>query len=592
MTHEAGQQIPTEKRFSLRVVPGFAGTATEKTFENRENPGKSLRIVMAKRPSYKDLLARIAKLESERVERHTHPSLRPSPSLQAMISSQTTTRQELIDQLRFIRILFDTVPNPIFYKNKEGVYLGCNQSFSMQILGISPEDIVGRTLFDLPENIPRELAEIYFRQDQELMRQPGKQIYDAKVRCADGIFRDFIFYKATYMDYSGEVAGIIGLMLDVTERKKMQIALKESEEKYRSMMESMNDAVYICSPDYRISYMNPKMIQKIGYDATGQLCYKVLHNLESQCPWCTFSQVRKGKITEVEVSSPKDGQTYIITNSPIFHHDGSISKMTIYRDKTNRKKVEEELLKARKIEATGVFAGCIAHDYNNLLLTILGNLLMLKKEMPESLTSRTLLLEAEAAAQKAARLTKRLLAFTHGDSLALERHDPGSLIENLVKRTDHEKKYTLDLHIPPGLPPVYVDSGLISMAMGNIITNAKEAMESGGIITISVNNICFNENSAQVLSASIDSHGEYVCIDVTDQGTGIEEEVLPKIFDPYFSTKQRGTQKGLGLGLSTSYSIIRKHNGTILVKSTHGAGTTVSIYLPVNISTPSLASLG
>ena len=217
---------------------------------------------------------------------------------------------------------------------------------------------------------------------------------------------------------------------------------------------------------------------------------------------------------------------------------------------------------------------------------------MLKKEMPESLTSRTLLLEAEAAAQKAARLTKRLLAFTHGDSLALERHDPGSLIENLVKRTDHEKKYTLDLHIPPGLPPVYVDSGLISMAMGNIITNAKEAMESGGIITISVNNICFNENSAQVLSASIDSHGEYVCIDVTDQGTGIEEEVLPKIFDPYFSTKQRGTQKGLGLGLSTSYSIIRKHNGTILVKSTHGAGTTVSIYLPVNISTPSLASLG
>ena len=510
----------------------------------------------------------------------------------AGVNDALKTRQELVDQLKFIRILFDTVPNPIFYKNREGIYLGCNQSFSLQILGITPEEIVGRSLFDLPDVIPGELAEVYHGQDQELLRKPGMQTYEAMVRCADGISRDFLFYKATYTDHAGDVAGIIGLMLDITEQNRMRIALKESEEKYRSMMESMNDAVYICSPDYHISYMNPKMIKKIGYDATGLTCYQVLHNLQGPCPWCVYSKVRRGEIVEVEVSSPKDGHTYVITNSPIFHQDGSVSKMTIYRDKTNRKRMEEELLKARKMEATGVFAGGIAHDYNNLLLTILGNILMLKKEGVQSANARMLLQEAEDAAQKAARLTRRLLAFTHGEALALEYHEIGGLLEDILHDLDIEEKYVVDLQVPSGLQRVCVDAGLISIAMKNIINNAEEAMETGGHLLVSAGNVRFDKNSHHVSSALIDTAGEYVCITVTDRGTGIEQEVLPKIFDPYFSTKQRGAEKGLGMGLSTSYSIIRKHKGTILVESEKGVGTRVLIYLPVNLPSPSLTTVG
>ena len=548
---------------------------------------------MKKRPLYRDLQSRIEELEKKLEEKNQFSSGLPFSSSSAnLISDHQKTKQELIDQLRFVRILFDTVPSPIFYKNKDGVYLGCNQAFSQQILGISPEEILGRSLFDLPGVIPKELADIYYRQDQELLHKPGRQSYESKVCCADGILRDFLFYKASYPDHTGEVAGIIGLMLDVTDRNEMQIALKESEEKYRSMMDSMNDAVYICSPEYRISYMNPKMIKKVGYDATGEVCYNVLHDLKSPCPWCTYSQVRKGHITEIEVSSPKDGHTYIITNSPIFHQDGTISKMTIYRDKTNRKKMEEELLKARKIEATGIFAGGIAHDYNNLLLIILGSILMLKKEIPESLNITTLLHEAEEAAQKAAKLTQRLLAFTHGESLALERHDIASLILDVAQRTDLEGKYNIDLQIPPNLHSVFMDTGLISMAMSNIINNAKEAMSSGGSITISANNISIDKNSAQVLSAQVDTVGDYVCIIIADKGIGIQKELMQKVFDPYFSTKQRGAQKGLGLGLSTSYSIIRKHKGAILVESEQGTGTKVSIYLPVQAPTSPLAAMG
>ncbi len=544
---------------------------------------------MARRPSYKELQTRVSELE-EKLKASLHL---PSPlALEDTAGYDLKTRQELIDQLRFVKILFDTVPNPIFYKSKEGVYLGCNQSFSMQIIGTPPEKIIGHSLFDLPDVIPKELADVYYRQDQNLISNPGRQTYEAKVHCADGVLRDFLFYKATYTNHTGDVAGIIGLMLDVTERNRMQIALKESEEKYRSMMESMNDAVYICSPEYRISYMNPKMIQKIGYDATGQRCHEVLHRLEAPCPWCTYDKVRDGEITEVEVSSPKDGHTYVITNSPIFHQDGSISKMTIYRDKTNRKMMEEELLKARKLEATGVFAGGIAHDYNNLLLIILGNILMLKKESSKLDKSFGLLQIAENATQKAANLTRRLLAFTHGESLSLERHAVADLITEITSGVELENKYHINLQLTADIHPVYVDTGLISMAVVNIITNAKEAMEAGGDIIVSAGSFCFDKDSHQAIGALAATPGEYVRIAISDQGTGIDQKTLPKIFDPYFSTKQRGDEKGLGLGLTISYSIIRKHNGTILVESTKGAGSTFSIYLPATPPAPSLMTVG
>ena len=254
--------------------------------------------------------------------------------------------------------------------------------------------------------------------------------------------------------------------------------------------------------------------------------------------------------------------------------------------------MEEELLKARKIEATGVFAGGIVHDYNNLLFTIMGNILMLKKETVKSANASQFLQAAEDAAQKAAKLTRRLLAFTHGESLALERQAAGDLIKDIVHNLDLGENYSIDLQIPEDLPEVSIDTGLISMAMTNIITNAKEATAAGGIITVSAANVRFDENSHQILSALIDTAGEYVRIAVADHGTAIEKEVLPKIFDPYFSTKQRGAEKGLGLGLSTSYSIIRKHNGTILVESEQGVGTTVAIYLPVHTSPPSVTAIG
>lgn len=526
-------------------------------------------------PSSQELLDRIKDLEQQLL-RFSKEKQHQAPDSLSQLAC------DLQDRVTFIQTLFDTIPNPVFYKNVKGIYLGCNRSFTDLILGVAPEELIGCSLYDLPDVIPKHLADIYCKQDQNLFNNPGTQVYEAKVNCSDSIVRDFIFYKATYLDHGGNVAGLLGLMLDITDRKKIQKNLEESEEKYRSMMESMTDAVYICGPDFIINYMNPKMIEQVGRDATGLFCHEVLHNLHIPCPWCVFPRVKDNETVNQEVQSPKDGRTYIVTNSPLHNPDGSISKMTIYHDITNRKLMENELLLAKKIEATGVFAGGIAHDYNNLLLTILGNLLMARQApgIISDPSTSALLLQAEDAAQNASQLTKRLLAFTHGDALTFEKCSISDCIKKALKHFINDLSYPIKLNFASYLKPVFLDSGLFAIVLRSLLDNAREAMETGGTVTITANNVEINNQSSIYGKKLIEKTGDYIEIKIKDNGAGIAKEILPKVFDPYFSTKKRGAQKGLGLGLATSYSIIRKHAGHIHIGQEKGTGTTVTIYLP------------
>lgn len=525
-------------------------------------------------PSSQELLDRIKELEQQ--------LLRVSREKQQAPDSLAQLTNDLQNRLTFIQTLFDTIPNPVFYKNIQGIYLGCNRSFTDLILGITPEELIGCSLYDLPDVIPKHLADIYYKQDQKLFNNPGTQVYETKVKCSDNILRDYIFYKATYLDHEGKVAGLLGLMLDITDRKEIQKTLEKSEEKFRSMMESMKDAVYICGPDLTVNYMNPKMIEQIGYDATGLLCHEVLHDLQVPCPWCVFPRVKDSETINQEVHSPKDGRTYIVTNSPIQNQDGSISKMTIYHDITSRKGMESELLLAKKIEATGVFAGGIAHDYNNLLVTILGNLLMARRAPAITSDSSTssLLLQAEDAAKNASQLTKRLLAFTHGEALTFEECSISEVIEKGLEDFATDQNYQIKLNFAANLKSAYLDTSLFEIVLRSLLDNAREAMQTGGTISILAQNVEINTQSIMYGEGLIETVGDYIEIKIKDKGTGIAKEILPKVFDPYFSTKNRGAKKGLGLGLATSYSIIRKHAGHIHIGQKSGPGTTVTIYLP------------
>ncbi|MFW6081223.1 MAG: c-type heme family protein, partial [Desulfosalsimonas sp.] len=162
----------------------------------------------------------------------------------------------------------------------------------------------------------------------------------------------------------------------VAEQKRTAYLLEQSELKYRSMMEGMPDAVYICNPDYTVAYMNEAMIRRIGRDATGEPCHLAVHGLEEKCTWCAFESVKQGNSEGIEVKSPLDGRIYNITHAPIQNREGSVSKLSIYRDVTETRRMEEQFFRARKFEATAVMAGGIAHDFNNLMSVVLGYISM------------------------------------------------------------------------------------------------------------------------------------------------------------------------------------------------------------------------
>ena len=247
--------------------------------------------------------------------------------------------------------------------------------------------------------------------------------------------------------------------------------------------------------------------------------------------------------------------------------------ISITRDITERKRMEEELLKADKLESVGILAGGIAHDFNNILTSISGNISMAKMHLKPGSRVFDLLNSAETASMRASGLTGQLLAFAKGGAPVKETALISRLIEESSLSVLHGSKSGCELSVAEDLWPVEADTGQISQVISNIVINANQAMPEGGIIRVAAENLVLEESQYLPLNP-----GRYIRISIKDQGVGIAEKHLSKIFDPYFTTKNEGS----GLGLAAAYSIIKKHNGHISVNSLFGAGTTFDIYLPAS----------
>jgi nitrogen-specific signal transduction histidine kinase/CheY-like chemotaxis protein len=343
------------------------------------------------------------------------------------------------------------------------------------------------------------------------------------------------------------------------------------------MMESMLDGAYICSPDFQIKYMNPAMIRRVGRDASGELCSKVLYDLDDKCPWCVYDQVSQGEHIQYEVLNPKNKRYYQVSSSPVFHTDGSISKLTISRDITENKKMEAEVLKSKKLESVGTLSGGIAHDFNNLLSVIVGNIELAKDKIKHDFGVFENLKEVEKASIRARDLAAQLITFSQGGRPVKKVVSIGELVKNAVGAALSGSDINCELSIADDLFPVEIDALQIKQVIRNIAINATEAMNGKGTINVYCENTAVGEKDRLPLKA-----GKYVLLSVKDQGIGIAAENLPKIFDPYFSTKEMGPDKGQGLGLATCYSIIDKHDGFIMAESEVAVGTTLYIYLPAS----------
>jgi signal transduction histidine kinase len=251
-----------------------------------------------------------------------------------------------------------------------------------------------------------------------------------------------------------------------------------------------------------------------------------------------------------------------------------------------QKLLEEERMKTVKLESTRILAGGIAHDFNNLLAMIIGNVELAIEDAVPGESMHRALVAAEKSSMKAVDLTRQFIILSKGNAPIKKTVFIQDIIQDAVHSVLQGSRLTSYIHLAENLWPVDCDALQIKQAMENVVINAAQAMSNDGVLEV-------NAENEELAAGEIPNKnaGKYVCITIKDKGTGISKEDLPKIFDPYFSTREDVTQKGLGLGLTVVHSIIKRHEGIIRVTSEPGAGTTVRVYLPCSKNTPAAKKL-
>jgi signal transduction histidine kinase/ActR/RegA family two-component response regulator len=285
--------------------------------------------------------------------------------------------------------------------------------------------------------------------------------------------------------------------------------------------------------------------------------------------------LKEGKLRNFEASIfTKSGKEIIgLVSAELITLGGKSCVIVVAEDITDRKMMEQEMIKAQKLESVGILAGGIAHDFNNILTGVFGGIQLAKMTCEPDSETHEILAEAEKASLRATDLTRQLLTFAKGGAPVKQITSIEEIIRESAGFALRGSKVRCEFSFPEDLYRVEVDIGQISQVVNNLMINANQAMPDGGVITIGAENLTIRDDKLFPLPK-----GDYMKFSVQDQGAGISEDNLSKIFDPYFTTKETGS----GLGLATSYSIIKRHGGLIEVESEAGKGTTFNIYLPAS----------
>lgn len=375
------------------------------------------------------------------------------------------------------------------------------------------------------------------------------------------------------------------LEVEITERKEAQKVLAEEKERLAVTLGSIGEGVITTDTNGRLVMMNKVAETLTGWKLTesiGESVSRIFCLIDKKAKSTDSHPVKKvmetGKIMGISgetVLIDRDGNELVVSANaaPIYDKTNTIiGSILVFRDITNEKRTEKELLKIQKLESLGLLAGGIAHDFNNIMTAILGNVDLVRLTFPPNSHSYKRLQAAESAVMRAQSLTRQLLTFSRGGAPVKALNSIADIVKETVNFTLSGSKTDCRVSIADNLGIVDCDKDQVSLVINNILLNAQQAMPRGGMIEVKAENVAIKGGNIHLFNP-----GEYVKISIKDTGIGIEEEKLAKIFDPYFTTKPEGS----GLGLSTSYSIIKKHDGDILVESELGKGSTFYIYLPI-----------
>jgi len=364
------------------------------------------------------------------------------------------------------------------------------------------------------------------------------------------------------------------------ERNQARAELQETVRKMTDILEKTSDGFFAVDRDWKFTFVNPQ---------AEKLLARRREDLIGKDFWMEFPEFTRGAFEEhyrramseqvaVEFeASDESGQVWFEVLA--YPSGGGVS--VFLRDVTDRKRVEEERLTTGKLESLGTLAGGIAHDLNNILTVISGNIGLAQIEAPgDSANLHSFLSRAGQAAQQAAQLSNQLLTFSKGGAPLKRVASISDLVTQAAEFSLHGSNLRAELDVPHDLWKAAVDVGQIEQVINALVINAREAMPSGGTVRVSANNIEIDANPGLPIRA-----GHYVKVQVADTGSGIDARSVTKIFDPYFTTKASAS----GLGLSISYSVVKKHGGFLQLENTSPNGSTFAFYLPATDAEPQMS---
>jgi len=484
---------------------------------------------------------------------------------------QRDLAQSYLDLAGVIFVALDTA-GKITLVNK----MGC------KVLGYEERELLGRNWFDtcLPEGLRKDVKSV-FRRLVAGEIEPV-EYYENPVLTKNGDERIIAWHNTVLRDETRHIVGTLSSGEDITERKRAEAALRESEERFRAIFETAQDSIFIKDCELKYVHVNPAMEKLFGLPASrllGCTDEDLLGKEVSVHIREMDLRVLAGEIIEEEDTKPIKGIPTIfhVVRVPMRDNTGKIVGLCgIARDITERKRAQEQLHQAQKMESIATLAGGIAHDFNNLVATVLGHASLLRTELGNSHPADKSLSIIEESASHAGALALQLLAYAREGKYEPQVLNLNEIVRGAIRFCEHliPSNIHLELDLDPSLPNILADPTQMHQVVMNLCANAGEAMPDGGRIAFRTRGVRFSKKSPNRPEGL--APGSYASLRIRDTGRGMDKATLARVFEPFFTTKFVGR----GLGLAAIHGIVTNHGGVVSVESEIGKGTTFTVYLP------------
>ncbi len=476
-------------------------------------------------------------------------------------------------------LTFDVVPDPVFFVDDQGRIQRANRA-AAALIGLEPCQLMDKYCYEVLGETAEPPSGSPFRR---MLRTGKEERCDIEV---PRLCKVFDVTVSPLFDSSGTVYGSVHVLRDVTDRKREEEALRRSEASYHSLILGATYGIFGCDVNGKFLAVNPALVAMLGYESEAELLAANLVRDVIRDPdegAGLLQQYRQGgRVDGLEAQwLRKDGtpvQVRLSGRTVCGEHGALQGLEIIVENVSERRRLEEELRQAQKMEAVGRLAGGVAHDFNNLLTIVIGYSDLLLERLGAKDAMRGYVEETKKAGERAASLTRQLLAFGRRQVLAPQVLDLNAVVGNIDKMLRRLIPENIELVtvLEPELGRVKADPGQIEQVIMNLAVNARDAMSQGGQLSLETANVELDEGYARSHVGVLP--GRYVMLAMSDSGNGMDPETQAHIFEPFFTTKEKG--KGTGLGLATVYGIVKQSGGHIWLYSEPNQGATFKIYLP------------